>query len=60
VEAGVFFKLWQAGVKRFDEICGIEWDWLTMDGAITKAPLGGKKTLNGKLHWSNRASIAAR
>jgi putative transposase len=44
VEAGVFLKLWQAGVKRFDELCGIEWDWLALDGAITKAPLGGKKT----------------
>ena len=44
VEAGVFFTLWQAGVKRFDELCGIEWDWLAMDGAITKAPLGGEKT----------------
>jgi transposase len=22
VKAGVFLKLWQAGVKRFDELCG--------------------------------------
>jgi hypothetical protein len=22
---------------------GIEWDWLSMDGAMTKAPLGGEK-----------------
>jgi putative transposase len=43
VEAGVFLKLWQAGVERFDELCGIEWDWLAMDGALTKAPLGGGK-----------------
>jgi transposase len=43
VEAGVFLKLWQAGVEQFDEICGIEWDWLSMDGAMTKAPLGGEK-----------------
>lgn len=44
VEAGVFLKLWQAGVELFDELCGIEWGWLSMDGAITKAPLGGEKT----------------
>ena len=44
VEAGVFLKLWQAGVEQFDELCGIEWDWLAMDGAMTKAPLGGEKT----------------
>ncbi len=43
VEAGVFLKLWQAGVERFNELCGIDWDWLSMDGAMTKAPLGGEK-----------------
>jgi putative transposase len=43
VEAEVFVKLWQAGVARFEEIEGIDWDWLAMDGAMTKAPLGGEK-----------------
>jgi transposase len=37
----VFLRLWQAGVARFDELRGIDWDWLSMDGAMTKAPLGG-------------------
>ena len=41
VKAGVFLKLWQAGVAHFDELQGIEWEWLSMDGAMTKAPLGG-------------------
>jgi putative transposase len=43
VEADVFLKLWQVGVERFDELKGIEWTWLSMDGAMTKAPLGGQK-----------------
>src|SRR5215212_2121196 len=43
VEAGVFLKLWQRGVERFDELKGIDWAWLSMDGAMTKAPLGGGK-----------------
>jgi putative transposase len=43
VKAEVFLKLWQAGVKAFDELQGIDWDWLAMDGAMTKAPLGGEK-----------------
>ena len=43
VAAGVFLKLWQVGVERFDELKGIDWAWLSMDGAMTKAPLGGKK-----------------
>ena len=43
VEAGVFLKLWQTGVEQFEELYGIDWDWLSMDGALTKAPLGGEK-----------------
>jgi putative transposase len=43
VAAGVFLQLWQAGVARFDELQGIDWAWLSMDGAMTKAPLGGEK-----------------
>ncbi len=43
VQAGVFLKLWQAGLEQFEETCGIDWDWLSMDGAMTKAPLGGEK-----------------
>jgi len=43
VKAEVFLQLWQVGVARFDEVRGIDWDWLAMDGAMTKAPLGGEK-----------------
>ena len=43
VQAGVFEKLWFAGVEQFDELQGIDWSWLSMDGALTKAPLGGEK-----------------
>jgi putative transposase len=43
VAAGVFLRLWQVGVTRYDELHGIDWDWLSMDGAMTKAPLGGEK-----------------
>ena len=44
VEAGVFLKLWQGGVERVDELKGIDWEWLSMDGAMTKAPLAGAET----------------
>jgi putative transposase len=44
VEAGVFRKLWQAGVQQFADLTGIEWDWLSLEGALTTAPLGGGKT----------------
>ena len=43
VKAGVFLTFWQAGVDQCEEVCGIDWDWLSMDAAMTKAPLGGEK-----------------
>jgi transposase len=41
--AGVFQKLWALGLKEYDELKGIDWAWQSMDGAMTKAPLGGGK-----------------
>ena len=43
VKARVFLTLWQTGVERFDDLCGIDWDWLSMDGAMTKAHWVGKR-----------------
>lgn len=43
VEAGVFLRLWKAGLQEYDEVRGLDWKWLSMDGAMTKAPLGGEK-----------------
>lgn len=42
-EAGVFAEFWRRGLLRYDKLKGIDWSWLSMDGAMTKAPLGGKK-----------------
>jgi len=36
--AGVFEKLWAQGLSEYDELVGLDWDWLSMDGAMTKAP----------------------
>jgi putative transposase len=27
----------------YDDWKGLDWDWLSMDGCMTKAPLGGEK-----------------
>ena len=43
-EAGVFLKFWKAGLQEYDELKGLDWSWQSMDGAMTKAPLGGEKT----------------
>ena len=42
--AGVFRELWRQGLLAYDERSGIDWEWLAMDGAMTKAPLGGAHT----------------
>lgn len=42
-KAGVFRKLWARGLKEYDELKGLNWEWQSMDGAMTKAPLGGEK-----------------
>ena len=42
-QAGVFVKLWEQGLTEYDEMHGLEWSWQSMDGAMTKAPLGGGK-----------------
>ncbi len=42
-KAGVFLKLWKTTLKDYDELKGIDWSWQSMDGAMTKAPLGGGK-----------------
>jgi putative transposase len=40
--ARVFERLWQAGLVMYETLKGLEWEWQAMDGALTKAPLGGK------------------
>ncbi len=42
VEAGVFERLWEEGLNQYADEVGIEWEWNAMDGAMVKAPLGGK------------------
>jgi transposase len=43
VQAGVFLELWKAGLLEYDDLKGIDWAWLSMDGAMTKSPLSGEK-----------------
>ena len=38
-KAGVFLKLWQAGLAEYDEMEGISWRGQSVDGAMNKAPL---------------------
>lgn len=42
-QAGVFKQMWIDGLLEYDTKKGIDWEWQSMDGVMTKAPLGGKK-----------------
>ena len=42
-EDGVFEKAWVRALDVYDEFVGVDWQWLSMDGAMSKAPLGGEK-----------------
>jgi putative transposase len=43
VALGVFEKLWRLALEEYDDVEGIDWPWQCLDGAMTKAPLGGEK-----------------
>ncbi|MDB5310457.1 MAG: hypothetical protein JWO38_4659 [Gemmataceae bacterium] len=40
---GVFRSLWRNARHKYDALVGMDWDWQSLDGTMTKAPLGGKK-----------------
>lgn len=59
-EAGVFEAFWRQGLIEYDGLKGIDWSWLSMDGAMTKAPLSGSKKLGRtRRTGESRASSAA-
>lgn len=57
-EAEVFENMWKAGLERYNEIQGIDWEWLSIDGSMSKAPLakesvGANPTDRGK-KWEQK------
>lgn len=36
--------MWELGLEQYAEAVGIDWEWMAMDGAMVKAPLGEKAT----------------
>lgn len=42
-EAGFFERLWKEALLEYDMRKGINWEWQALDGASTKAPLGGRE-----------------
>jgi putative transposase len=44
VDAGVFEAVFAVLVCFYDELKGIGWEWMSLDGSIVKAPKGGDDT----------------
>jgi putative transposase len=44
VQLGIFARLWQIALELYDDLVGLDWRWQSVDGAMTKAPLGGEST----------------
>jgi putative transposase len=43
IRAEVFPQLWAKALEAYDDLAGLEWTWQSIDGAMTKAPLGGRR-----------------
>ena len=43
VEAGVFARLWNEALQDYEDLIGLDFDWMALDGSLHKAPLGGEK-----------------
>lgn len=43
VQLGVFEELWRLALEEYDDLKRIDWKWQSLDGAMNKSPLGGKK-----------------
>lgn len=59
--SGFFEALWAAGLYEYDELKGLDWEWLSHDGCTTKAPLaqesvGPNPTDRGK-KWNQKKRI---
>jgi len=62
VEAGVWIKLWQVLLEEYDELEGLDWSYLSVDGSMTKAPLatvGEKKAAPTRRIAASAGSNAA-
>jgi transposase len=59
----IFARIWQMALGEYDELQGIQWEWQSIDGTMTKAPLGGEKNWpqsHGSREVGNQAVVAYR
>ena len=44
VQVGRFTRVWDEVLQDYDNLIGLNFAWMALDGSLHKAPLGGKKT----------------
>ncbi|MBF0416538.1 MAG: transposase [Magnetococcales bacterium] len=44
VAGGVFDQIFASNLKKYDELCGIHWEWQSMDGSLVQSPVREKKS----------------
>ena len=42
-QAGLFAHLWDEALQDYDDLIGLDFAWMALDGSLHKAPLGGGK-----------------
>jgi transposase len=40
---GLFLNIWKELLIEYDDLQGLDWEWLSGDTSLVKSPLGGKK-----------------
>ena len=43
VKEGVWEQLWREALETYDMVKGLDWEWLSMDGEMNKAPLAARR-----------------
>ena len=59
-KAGVFLRMWQAGLAEYDAMEGISWRWQSIDGAMNKAPLAREAVGNNPTDLGKKRMQAQR
>jgi transposase len=57
--AGFFEAIWAYALEEYDDLKGIDWEWQSLDGCMTKAPLaqesvGNNPTDRGKKRYKTQ------
>jgi len=61
---GLFADLWQELLIEYDDLFGLDWEWLSGDTSFVKTPLGGEKKQDQiqqtEANWERREGLSAK